>query len=75
MKKTIIGLSEKVKIKTGNKKYVKVNAKIDTGADRCSIDKGFVKRWGLGPVLGKKSVTKAKQILEKNNIPCFTHCC
>ncbi|MBA7675465.1 Peptidyl-lysine N-acetyltransferase Pat [subsurface metagenome] len=34
-----------------------------------------IKKKIIACFLGKKSVTKAKQILEKNNIPCFTHCC
>ena len=53
MKKIVVGLVEKVTIyNNGNKKTVL--AKIDTGADRSSIDTALANKLKLGPVVGIK---------------------
>lgn len=61
MKKTIIGLTEKIKI-IGNKKTKRLKARIDTGATKGSVDISVVKELGLGPVIGKKKVKSAHGI-------------
>ncbi len=60
-KKTIIGLSEKIKI-IGKKKTKRLMARIDTGATKGSVDISLVKELGLGPVIGKKKVKSAHGI-------------
>lgn len=54
-KKTIVGLTEKVKIEGRNKSKI-VMAKIDSGADRNSIDKRLVEKLELGPVIRTRGV-------------------
>ena len=56
--KTIIGLVEKIYIITQNNEKV-VNAKIDTGATKSSIDKGLAEELGLGPIIKSKVVKSA----------------
>ena len=54
MERKVIGLSEKIRI---NEK--EVLAKIDTGAERNSIDIRLAAELGLGPVIGVKSYVNA----------------
>ena len=49
MKKTIIGLEEKIKIK--DKEFL---AKVDTGASKSSIDIRLAAELKLGPIIGTK---------------------
>ena len=56
--KDIIGLTEKVII-IGPEKQKKITARIDTGADTCSIDKKLAKRLGLEPVKKLKKIKSA----------------
>ena len=61
MKKTIIGVKEKVTV-IGQEKSKKVLARIDTGATKSSIDKHLAKQLGLGPVIKYKRVKTAHGI-------------
>lgn len=56
--KVIIGLSEKVVIK-GNTDSMEVDAKIDTGATKSSIDAKLAEELKLGPVIQTKMVRNA----------------
>ena len=56
--KKIIGLSEKVKIQ-GRDKVMDVQAKIDTGATKSSIDFELASQLKLGPVIKTKLVKSA----------------
>jgi hypothetical protein len=56
--RAILGLREKVKIH-GKKKQKTVNARIDTGATRSSIDVTLARDLQLGPIVGKKRVKSA----------------
>lgn len=58
-KKIIVGLTEKVKIKTKEGKKRTIKAKIDTGASKCSIDANLAKKLKLGPVIRKKIIKSA----------------
>lgn len=60
-KKTLIGLTEKVKI-IGPKKETFVVMRIDTGADICSIDMKLAGSIGLGPVERLKKIKSAHGI-------------
>jgi len=63
-KKDIIGLSEIVKI-IGNNKSKTIRARIDTGADICSIDAKLAKQLNLGPVERVKKIKSAHGIKER----------
>ena len=63
-KKTILGLTEKVEI-IGKEKSKKITARIDTGADICSIDKNLAKRLELGPVEKLKKIKSAHGIKKR----------
>ncbi len=66
MEKTIVGLTEKIKILDGVKEK-EVVAKIDSGADRSSMDESLVKELKLGPVV-KKSMFKSSVGIEYRDI-------
>lgn len=53
--KTIVGLSEKVVI--SNKA---IRAKIDTGAEKSSIDIKLAAKLGLGPIVGVRRIKKER---------------
>ncbi|MAF50474.1 MAG: hypothetical protein CMH64_00110 [Nanoarchaeota archaeon] len=53
-KREIIGLTEEVTIKGK-----KVIARIDTGARRCSIDRGLAEELNLGPVIDERKYRSA----------------
>jgi len=59
--KTIIGLTERVIIK-GDKKKKEVRARIDTGADICSMDKKMAEDLGLEPLEKMKKIKSAHGI-------------
>ena len=63
-KKTLIGLTERVKI-TGPEKSRELTARIDTGADICSIDKKLAKDLGLGPAKELKKIKSAHGIKKR----------
>lgn len=56
--KHIVGLVEKV-IVYGGSGSKEVLAKVDTGADRCSIDSELAAELRLGPVIKTKSIRSA----------------
>ena len=60
----IIGLTEKVTIR-GPKKERQITARIDTGADVCSIDRRLAKYLKLGPVERVKKIKSAHGIRER----------
>ena len=62
--KTIIGLTEKVII-IGPEKERKLLARIDTGADICSMDMKLAKRLNLGPVEKLKRIKSAHGIKKR----------
>jgi hypothetical protein len=51
MKRPVLGLLEKVKISSRT-----IKAKIDTGADRSSIDRELAKKLKLGPIVDVQGV-------------------
>lgn len=58
MGKIVVGLVEPIKIK-GEKRTKRVAAKIDTGADRTSVDIKLASEVGLGPVTDTAKVRSA----------------
>ena len=54
--KTIIGLTEKVKLFSDNGKNKTLIAKIDTGASRSSLDIKLASELNLGPIIKSKIV-------------------
>ena len=60
-RKTIIGLTEKV-VLIGIEKEKKIKARIDTGADICSMDKKLAKSLGLKPQKRLKRIKSAHGI-------------
>jgi hypothetical protein len=63
----IIGFVEPVKIIKSKSKEVVLNARIDTGATKCSIDEKLVNELKLGPIIGETTVRNAHGT-EKRNI-------
>lgn len=59
IKKVIIGLTEKVKIKTKNGKKKAFIAKIDTGATKSSLDMGLASELDVGPIIKSKMIKSA----------------
>ncbi len=59
MKKTIIGLTEKVTIIGKKKSQKRLIAKVDTGATKSSMDSRLAARMHLGPVIKTKLVKSA----------------
>ena len=57
-KKVVIGIVEKIKIK-GNNKSKEVEARIDTGATKSSVDSTLAAELKLGPVIKTKFVRSA----------------
>ncbi len=57
--KTVIGLTEKVVIKSPQGKEKEVSARIDTGATTSSIDVGLAADLKLGPILKSKFIKSA----------------
>jgi hypothetical protein len=58
MKKTIVGLTEKITIK-GEKGDETLIARIDTGATKSSIDLILASKLGLGPIVDSKLIKSA----------------
>jgi len=58
-KKEIIGLTEYITLVGGNGKKKKVKAKIDTGADKSSIDLKLAAQLQLGPVVKTRLIKSA----------------
>jgi hypothetical protein len=54
----VIGFVEPVSILKKNKELL-LNARIDTGATKCSIDERLVKELDLGPIIGETIVRNA----------------
>ncbi|MFA6027395.1 MAG: RimK/LysX family protein [Patescibacteria group bacterium] len=67
MSKNILGLIEEVKLYLPNKKFIRLQAKIDTGAHYSAIDKSLAKKLGYsGSLIAfKKNCPKFK--INKNN--------
>ena len=57
--KIMVGLVEKVNIKANGKKAKTVDAKIDTGATKSSIDINLANKLGLGPIIKSKVIKSA----------------
>lgn len=64
--RTVVGLTERVKIINSSGVRKTLVAKVDTGADRSSIDESLVRRLGLGPIAGYKII---KQVSGKGRRP------
>ena len=62
--RSIIGLTEKVTV-MGVEKKRKIIARIDTGADICSMDINLAKRLNLGPVEKMKKIKSAHGIKKR----------
>ena len=62
--KDIVGLTEKVMIMGPEKEKV-IKARIDSGADVCSIDKKLADKLGLGPIERMKKIKSAHGIKER----------
>ncbi|MBI2108102.1 ATP-dependent zinc protease [Candidatus Woesearchaeota archaeon] len=57
--KIVIGLVEKVSIKADGKKAMTIDAKIDTGATKSSMDINLANRLELGPIIKSKVIKSA----------------
>lgn len=57
--KTIIGLIEEITILTNDSKKMKVEAKVDTGAHKSSIDLSLASELQLGPIIKTKLIKSA----------------
>ncbi|MBT3406756.1 hypothetical protein HN419_06380 [Candidatus Woesearchaeota archaeon] len=79
--RTVIGLTEKVIIKSLDGKEKEVLARIDTGATTSSVDVGLAAELGLGPVIkskliksasgsGMRAVVKAIMVMENQDKEC-----
>lgn len=64
-KKIIIGLTQLVEMINKEGKRKTLRAKVDTGADICSIDKDFAEWFGLGPVIKEKVIKSASGIKKR----------
>jgi len=62
MEKEIIGLVEKVIIIGNGKKKKSVDSRIDTGAEKSSIDMKLASELNLGPILKTKKIKSAHGI-------------
>jgi hypothetical protein len=58
--KKVVRLVEKVKVK-GPSGEEEVRAKIDTGADRTTVDRRLAERLGLGPAVSRVSVKASSE--------------
>ncbi|MEE9525490.1 MAG: RimK/LysX family protein [Candidatus Woesearchaeota archaeon] len=56
--KTMVGLTERVSI-FGTEKKKRIRARIDTGADICSLDKKLAKKLDFGPIEKMKKIKSA----------------
>ncbi len=59
MVKTIIGLTEKVRLFSDNSKSKTLMAKVDTGASRSSLDTRLASELHLGPIIKSKIIKSA----------------
>tara|TARA_Y100000310_G_C20693629_1_gene823983 strand:- start:313 stop:684 length:372 start_codon:yes stop_codon:yes gene_type:complete len=59
--KTVVGLVETVLV-LGPKKSKKVVARIDTGAEKSSIDKSLAEELDLGPIIKHKEIKSASGV-------------
>ena len=57
--RTILGLIEFVEIKTKTAPYLTLKARIDTGAQKSSIDDVLAKKLDLGPILKEKVIKQS----------------
>ncbi len=57
--KTIVGLTEKVKLLSANGRRKTLMAKVDTGASRSSLDTSLASELNLGPIIKSKMVKSA----------------
>ncbi len=57
----MIGVTEPVVVR-GKRGEVKVQAKVDTGASRTTVDTDIATRAGLGPVLGRVRIQSIARI-------------
>ena len=64
----IIGFVEPVVVIKSKSKELLLNARIDTGATKCSIDEQLVKELKLGPVIGETTVRNANGTEKRNMI-------
>ncbi|NQU99025.1 ATP-dependent zinc protease [Candidatus Woesearchaeota archaeon] len=69
MKKTIVGLTEKVKLNGKNKNNETIVARMDTGATNSSIDLNLASKLTLGPIIESKVVksthgTRLRPVIE-----------
>lgn len=64
--RTVVGLTEEVELLNGKGVKKTLKAKIDTGADRSSIDRKLCDGLGLGPYTGYKIIS---QVSGKNRRP------
>jgi hypothetical protein len=58
--KKIVGLIEPVTINGNNGSQKKLNARIDTGAERSSIDARLAVELNLGPIIKRKLISSAQ---------------
>lgn len=65
MKRNIIGLTENVLFK-GPEKEKEIRARIDSGADVCSMDKALAKELGLKPHKQKSKIRSAHGSKERD---------
>ena len=57
--KTVVGLTEKVKLFSSNGRRKTLIAKVDTGASRSSLDMSLASELGLGPIIKSKIIKSA----------------
>jgi len=57
--RAVIGFIENVTCHSDNKSSMHVQARIDSGATKSSIDINLAKKLGLGPVIGEKAIRNA----------------
>lgn len=63
-KKQVVGLIEKITF-IGPEKSITLKAKVDTGANLCSVDETIAKRLMLGPPFRNKTVKSAHGIKKR----------
>ena len=64
--KQILGIIETIKIK-GKNKEIELKAKIDTGADLCSIDKNLAKKIGYNEIINEFDSVVQKLRIDRNS--------
>jgi len=67
MLKIILGLTEEIKLYLANDKFIRLQAKIDTGAHYSAIDKKFAEKLGYGDsLISFKKYCQKLKITKKN---------